>query len=447
MRSIVTAERALAGGDYDASLARAYSRAQVTEQRTRWNTLLQRAAQHPFFRDSPHPPRLFRSPGRTEIGGNHTDHNHGLAIVGTLCSDIIAVVAPRTDHLIRIHNLDRDTTDEIDCGTQAPIEAEKGTSAALVRGVVAALAHHQVEPHGFDALTTSDVAEGGGLSSSAAFESLVAVIEYTLRGGAPPLSVIDLAKAGQYAENEYFGKPCGLEDQIGALNGGITQIDFADFDAIKLEQRAVDFAEHALQLAVVDSKESHADLTAEYAAIPYEMKAIASHYQKETLRDVVYAEVIADAARLRALHGDRALLRALHFFRENERVRAQIAALRAGDMRRFLELVRQSGYSSWMWAQNCIPHGRVREQAYAYALAVSEAYFAQKGIAERAACRVHGGGFAGTIQLFLPQEEAAGYKHYIEQCIAPDVYLPLHISLQGAGEIVAMDDNNKLRSQ
>jgi len=226
---------------------------------------------------------------------------------------------------------------------------------------------------------------------------------------------------------------------VHEVTGRIFEIEISRIQRNPYQPRQ-DFAEHALQLAVVDSKESHADLTAEYAAIPPEMKAIASHYKKETLRDVAYADMIADAARLRALHGDRAVLRALHFFRENERVRAEVAALRAGDMQRFLELVRQSGHSSWMWLQNCIPHGRVREQPYAYALAMSEEYFAKKGIEGRAACRVHGGGFAGTIQIFLPQEEATDYKSYIERCIAPDVYLPLRISLEGAGEIVAMRD-------
>ena len=427
--------QAVVRGAYDAQLVAAYYRANLPTQRLRWGTLLQTAARHPLFRDCTGVPRLFRSPGRSEIGGNHTDHNHGLAIVGTLCSDIIAVVVPRNDMRIRIHNLDDECTVDISGTSHTRLPTERGTSAALVRGVAAALHRHQVTLRGFDALTTSSVAEGGGLSSSAAFESLVTMILYRLSNAPPPLSIIDLAKVGQYAENEYFGKPCGLEDQIGTLNGGITQIDFAHFDDIKLQQLHIDFATHNLQLAVVDSQESHSALTEHYAAIPAEMKAIAAHYGKEVLRDVTREQVVDNATVLRAKYGDRAIMRALHFFRENERVHAQIAALRNGNIELLLQLVQQSGHSSWMLLQNCIVPGRVRTQAMAYALAITDEFILANNIETRAACRIHGGGFAGAIQVYIPHAQCDAYRTYIEAHLAPGVYLPLQISPHGTSEI------------
>ena len=483
--------QAIRQGAYDAELAAIYHRAGLDEQRRRWNDLLQRAATHALFahtddfarHEDRRTVRLFRSPGRTEIGGNHTDHNHGLAIVGTLCSDIIAAVAPRDDGRICIHNLDRDRTVEIALTSLDAVPSERGDSAALVRGVAAALRRHGVVPRGFDALTTSAVAEGGGLSSSAAFESLVAVILQAIGGDdnggdsrsgsdgdrdvtggrdgtgnsddgdrhavagsdsdgnarpfdiARTLSVIDLAKAGQYAENEYFGKPCGLEDQIGSLNGGMTQIDFADFDNIDLQRLDIDFSAYGLQLAMVDSGESHADLTEHYAAIPTEMRRVAAHYGKQVLRDVERAKIIADLPQLRAAHGDRSMLRALHFFRENDRVRRQIDALRNGDIERFLHLVGQSGRSSWMWLQNCIVPGRSDEQGLAYTLAITDEFIADAGVQRRAACRVHGGGFAGAVQVYIPIDHSAAYRAYIERHVGRDAYLPLRISPVGAGEI------------
>lgn len=439
----------LSAGDYDRALTAAYQSSGVDEQQRRWAQFLGRAAAHPFLQpsaaDGDAPLRLFRAPGRSEIGGNHTDHNHGLAIVGTLTADIIAVVRQRADRVVRIHNLDTDRTAEIDCAASlAPQGGERGSSTALIRGVAAALDRHGLKLHGFDALTISAVAAGGGLSSSAAFESLVATTLYHLADQTPALSIIDLAKVGQYAENEYFGKPCGLEDQIGSLNGGVTQIDFEHFDTIDLQQIQIDFADHGLQLAVVDSKEDHAELTEHYAAIPAEMHAIAADYGATVLRTISRDRVIDAVPRLRAVHGDRAVLRALHFYRECERVRAQVQALRHGDMEAFIRLVRASGASSWMWLQNCInPRaGDGRTQAMALVLALTEEFITTAGVAKHAACRVHGGGFAGAIQLYLPAEQTAAYKGYISTQIGADVYLPLRISPCGAGEIAL---NNRIR--
>lgn len=433
----------IGAGHYDAALTAAYQPSGLDGQRQRWTQFLERAATHPFLQpstdNSTASPRLFRAPGRSEIGGNHTDHNHGLAIVGTLTTDIIAVARRRTDRVVRIHNLDTDHTAEIDyAASSAPLTAERGSSAALIRGVAAALDRYGMRLHGFDALTTSAVTAGGGLSSSAAFESLVAKIFHHLANQTPALSVIDLAKAGQYAENEYFGKPCGLEDQIGSLNGGITQIDFENFNAIDLQQIQIDFADYGLQLAVVDSKEDHAELTEHYAAIPAEMRAIAADYGAEVLRAVGRDRIIGDAPRLRTAYGDRAVLRALHFFRECERVQAKVAALRHGNMQAFTRLVRASGASSWMWLQNCIvpDTGGGRTQAMAMVLALTEEFIAATGVADHAACRVHGGGFAGAIQLYLPLEQTAAYQEYIAKQIGSGVYLPLRISPYGAGEIV-----------
>ena len=224
----------------------------------------------------------------------------------------------------------------------------------------------------------------------------------------PPLALVAQAKIGQFAENTYFGKPSGLEDQLASLAGGVTAIDFEDFDNITMRSLSVDFSRHGLQMAVVDSGDSHTSLTAHYAAVATEMRDIAQHFSQPVLRNITEAQYLESIPQLRAKHGDRAVLRALHYFTENERVLQQEQALGGGDMGRFLELVSESGRSSWMLCQNCIVPGSDRGQAMALTLAMTARFIDTHGLRARSACRVHGGGFAGAIQLYLPQGRGNG---------------------------------------
>ena len=418
----------VADGALDTELTTLYGSAQCEMQRHRWLKLLQEVAPHLSERQC----TLFRAPGRSEIGGNHTDHNHGKVLVGTIDVDIIAVVSPRTDRRIMIHNCDDQSLVEIETSQLEPRAREQGTSAALVRGVTAALETAGVTISGFEAFTSATLPLGQGLSSSAAFEALIGVI--LQRFGDHHIPLIELAKAGQYAENRYFGKPCGLEDQIGALSGGLTTIDFEDFEAIRLQRLEINFNDWDLQLAVVDSHSSHASLTPHYAAIPTEMHTIAQHFGHKTLRPLTEAQLLREIPALRR-YGDRAILRALHYFRENMRVQEQIKALQEKNIARFLSLVCQSGFSSWMLLQNCIVPGESQQQGMALALAATEDFIHQRTLTTQAACRVHGGGFAGAIQVYLPRGVVEEYRSYIETMIAPQVFLPIMLSPRGAGEL------------
>ena len=421
-------------GIIDQPLKKIYSPERIGLHRQRWKTLLEAARTRGVARSSPL--YLFRSPGRTEISGNHTDHNHGITLVATIEADIIASVSPRTDRVVTIHNLHDDTI-TVDLTDLSVVESERGRPAALVRGVAAALQAKGVRLHGFDAATASRIPVGKGLSSSAAFESLLATIWHSL-DTATPLSSIELAKAGQFAENNYFGKPCGLEDQLGSLCGGITKIDFANFDAIHLQKLTVDFADYHLQLAVVTGTESHAELTPHYAAIPEEMHLIASHFGQSVLRDVPWPQFMGNIALLRRRYGDRAVLRSLHFYRENERVQAQNDALIEKRIADFLALVNQSGYSSWTMLQNCVVPESTRTQEVAVAQSFIRDFIVQHNLQREAACRIHGGGFAGAVQVYMPSAMVPQFRLYIESIVGSDTFLPLSISPLGATEIAVV---------
>ena len=429
MNHITQLVNAINEGALNEELESIYGSADFAQQRQRWIQLLENITPSP---DEQYV--LFRSPGRTEIGGNHTDHNHGKVLVATINADIIAAVSPQSEPRITIHNCDDGSRIEIKCTHLDVQEQEKGESSALVRGVAAALQRAGVKIKGFKAFTSATLPLGKGLSSSAAFEALIAVI-LQWQDNHTQLSLVELAKASQYAENYFFGKPCGLEDQIGALSGGLTAIDFKDFEAIDLQRIDVNLQDYHLQLAVVDSKDSHASLTPHYAAIPTEMHNLASHWDYEVLRPIAPEQFITAIPRLRSRFGDRAVLRGLHYFRENQRVEQQLAALQQRRIADFLMLVRQSGYSSWMLLQNCIVPGETHQQGMALILAVTEDFIRQRGLAHTAAYRVHGGGFAGAIQLYLPYQVVNEYQAYIEGLIAPEIFLPLTLSQRGAGQL------------
>ena len=345
---------------------------------------------------------LFSAPGRTEIGGNHTDHQLGRVLAGAVSLETVAAVAENGGNTVRVLSEGYPLC-EISLDDLARREAEYGTTAALIRGVAAGTGLQK----GFDAAVCSTVLPGSGLSSSAAFEVLLGTIASYLSGA--NLTAVEIAQLGQKVENDYFGKPCGLMDQMASAVGGIITIDFADPEKPLVEHLDFDFAACGHALCIIDSGADHANLTDEYAAIPQEMKAVAAVFGKAVLREVEEGEFYARVNEVRALCGDRATLRAMHFFADNRRVAEQVAALKAGDFEAFLQLVNESGRSSWLYLQNVVPAGYTAHQELAVALALAEHLLNGRG-----ACRVHGGGFAGTIQAFVPTDMLEEFKAGME---------------------------------
>ena len=338
---------------------------------------------------------LFSTPGRTELGGNHTDHQHGHGLAASVNLDTIACVVPNNSQTIRIKSRHHRLA-EVDLSDLSVKKEETGNSVSLLRGVAARLTQLGYTMGGFDAYTTTRVLRGSGLSSSAAFEVLTATIMNQLFcGGA--LSSTELAKVGQYAENVYFGKPCGLMDQMACATGGVIVIDFKDPDNPDLRRVQVDLSRFGHALCIIDTRASHADLTADYAAITQEMRQVAACFGREILRDVSFDQFRESLATVRATCGDRAALRAYHFFRDDQRVLLECDDLEKGDFDTFLHHVRQSGRSSFMYLQNVSNYRESRSQPVALLLALAEDLLEGRG-----ACRVHGGGFAGTIQAFVP---------------------------------------------
>ena len=345
---------------------------------------------------------LFSAPGRTELSGNHTDHQLGIVLAGAVNLDTVAAVAPNGEGVIRVQSEGYPLC-EIDLNALDIQPQEKGTTAALIRGTAAGIAARGYAIPGFDAYVTSRVLAGSGLSSSAAFEVLLGTVISHLSGAG--LDALTIAQLGQYAENVYFGKPCGLLDQAASSLGGAITIDFANEEAPQVERLELDLAGFGYALCIVDSGADHADLTDEYAAIPGELKRICVYFGKTHLREVPEADFYAALTELRKEAGDRAVLRAIHIYEENRRVTEQVAALKRGDFDRFLELVKASGRSSWMYLQNVIPAGYTAHQDLAVALALAEKLLNGEG-----ACRVHGGGFAGTIQAFVPLGQLDAFR-------------------------------------
>lgn len=357
-------------------------------------------------------PVLFASaPGRVEVGGNHTDHNHGCVLAAAIDLDAIAAAAPTTDGLITVTSEGYRDPVALRCDDRAARTAEHGTTLALVRGIVARFAEKGYRTGGFRAHISSQVAAGSGLSSSAAVEVLIGTILNGLfNDGA--IRPEELAAIGQYAENAYFGKPCGLMDQTASAVGGIVMIDFRDPAHPDIRQLRRSFGEFGLQVLVIHTGGSHADLTPEYAAVPAEMKAIAQALGGRVCRDIGDERaLVAALPGLRAVAGDRAVLRAIHFLRETARVEDQVRALEAGDIAGFLAGVIASGRSSALWLQNCYPSSAPAEQGIMLALALTEQY---PGVALRGGWRVHGGGFAGTMLAILPGDLVQGYRAAME---------------------------------
>ena len=374
------------------------------------------------------PERYFSAPGRTEIGGNHTDHQRGRVLAAAVNLDTRAAVQVNGTDTVRILSKGYPLC-TVSLNTLVPQENEINTTPALVRGVCARFAELGCKVEGFDAYCESTVLPGSGLSSSAAFEVLIGtIVNHLFFGGR--VSQPEIAQIGQYAENVFFGKPCGLMDQTASAVGNLVSIDFFDKDHPVIEPVDFDFSACGHALCIIDSQASHADLTDEYAAIPGELKQICAYFGKEVLTQISEADFFAAIPALRKICPDRAVLRAIHFYQENARVPQQVEALRRGDFAAFLELVKQSGYSSYMYLQNVIPAGYVEHQDVAVSLALCEHYLRGKG-----AYRVHGGGFAGTVQAFVPFELLDSFRAGIDAVLGQGACHVLSIRPQGGVEM------------
>lgn len=371
--------------------------------------------------------QLFSSPGRTEIGGNHTDHNHGRVLAGAVNLDNIAVAAPNSSNTIRIKSVGYPEF-QVDISSLAIIESEFYTSGSLVKGICAKMKENGYKTGGFDACIEGRVPKGSGLSSSASFEVLIgAIINELFNDGKMP--AVENAIIGQWAENNYFGKPCGLMDQTACSVGGLITIDFKDPANPVVKEVDFDFVSTGFSLVITDVGGGHDDAAsqAEYASLPTEMKSVAAELGTKVLRDVTLEQIVEKIPDIREKTGDRAILRAYHFHGDNQRVVDQVAALENNDFQSFLKMVVESGYSSFMYNQNIFDVVHKDEQVVSLALALSEMVLKGTG-----AWRVHGGGFGGTIQAFVPQEKLDEYVKTLEHVYGKGSCHKLFIRSKGA---------------
>ena len=371
---------------------------------------------------------IYSVAGRSEVGGNHTDHQHGCVLAASINLDAIAMVMPQDD-VIEVVS-DNFNIEKINIHELSKKDNELGTSEALIRGVVYKLKELGYKVGGFKAVITSDVLMGAGLSSSAAFEGLIGTIISGLYNNME-IDMVTIAKVGQFAENVFFGKPCGLMDQCACAVGGLISIDFNDPAAPVVKHVDVDFSKYNHSLCIVDTKGSHADLTDEYAAVPTEMEKIAHYFNKEVLRDVDEEEFYTCIRSLREFAGDRAVLRAIHFFNENNRVGKLVNALDQDDFDGFKHYIQESGNSSYKFLQNVYASSDPQNQAVSLALALSENILGNHGV-----CRVHGGGFAGTIQAFVENDYVEIYKKEIEKSFGQGSCLVLKVRAKGGCKVL-----------
>ena len=346
---------------------------------------------------------IYSAPGRSEIGGNHTDHQHGETLAASINDDAIAMVKSTDKNVVNVLSEGYDMI-TIDLNDIDKKDSEEGTTIALIKGVIKGVKDHGYNIGGFNAYITSNVLSGSGLSSSAAFETLIGTILSGLYNDMK-IPAVEIAIIGQYAENYYFGKPCGLLDQTASSVGGLCHMNFINPKEPAVTKVDFDMESYGYSLCITDTKGSHADLTDDYAAVPKEMKEVASFFGKEVLIEVDEADVIKNAAAIREKYSDRAFLRAIHFYEENKRVNQEVEALKTGDIDTFLKTVNASGNSSYKYLQNVYTNHDVEHQNVSVSLMLSELFLGNNGVA-----RVHGGGFAGTIQAFVKNEAVADYK-------------------------------------
>ena len=374
--------------------------------------------------------RIFSAPGRTEVGGNHTDHQHGRVLAGSVNLDVIAIVSENSDNIIRIKSKGYNV-DPVDLNDLDAKESEYGKTSALIRGCASSFKNEGYKIGGFDAFTTSDVLGGSGLSSSAAYEVLICNILNGLFNDSL-VNRVDIAKFSQRAEREFFGKPCGLLDQMASSQGGFTAIDFKDPDTPIVEKIDFDIASHGYTLCVIDTHGDHADLTNDYADITIECREISNYFNKDFLREVNIDEFYSSIEDLREKFGDRAVLRAIHFFNEDSRAEEQKLALKHNDFEHFLDLVNESGDSSYKYLQNVYSTSNVKAQGLCLALAITERFLKGDG-----ASRVHGGGFAGTIQCYIPTDRIDQFSKTIDAVFGRGSCSILTIRPIGGCEITA----------
>ena len=418
---------ALLAGKFDERFAYIYGAEAVEAQKARYAAAVDSfAAIYGSDRDA----ALYSVAGRSELSGNHTDHNYGCVIAASIDLDIIAVAAPNNENIIRVKS-EGFKEDVVDINAfTAPRETPEGHSDELIAGMVAGFRKDGYAVGGFDAYTTSNVLKGSGISSSAAFEDMIGnILSHVYNDG--KVDNVEIAKLAQYAENVFFGKPCGLMDQVACAVGGIVAIDFADPKAPVIEKMDFDVSAAGYNLCIVNTGGNHADLTDDYASVPAEMKAVAAHFGKKVLRELDEQTVIANIPALREKLGDRAILRALHFFAENRRVAAQKAALQKGDINAFFDGVLASGRSSFCYLQNVYTSKNLCEQGLSLALCLADNLLAGK----KAAWRVHGGGFAGTIQAFVPTGDVESFRLAMDAAFGEGRCMVLRIRPVGAVKI------------
>lgn len=411
----------------DESFSVVYEKSAYKKQYTRFLEVLS-AFRELFDKNDEREVALFSAPGRSEIGGNHTDHNHGLVLAAGISLDAIAVASKNDDGVIRIKSAGY-PLDEVCCNELDVKENEMGKSQAIIRGIASRFTQLGYKVGGFDATTASEVLSGSGLSSSAAFEVLVCtMLNYLYNDG--KVDPVEIAKISQYSENVYFGKPCGLLDQMACSVGGFVSIDFEDTDKPVVNKVDFDFAASGHSLCIVDTKGSHSDLTDEYAAVRLEMENVAEYFGKKVLRECSKEDVIKNAGDISKKISERAVIRALHFFGENEKVILQSEALAKKDFEEFKKLIIASGRSSYMYNQNVYTCKAPKNQPLSLALAISEQILEGKG-----AWRVHGGGFAGTIQAFVPDGLVGEYTDAMKAVFGDDSCYVLSIRPFGGVQI------------
>lgn len=405
-------------------LGRWYGESRVASQISRWEQLAGKA----FSDVSVTKAAIISSPGRTELGGNHTDHNDGKVLCASVHLDSLACVSPRNDLSVELYSEGWDEPFRLELGDLEPKPAERGRPEALIRGVAAALSRRGYLVGGFSGRMTSAVPAGSGLSSSASVEVLFGQIQNALynQNRIPP---VEVAIAGREAENTYFGKPCGLMDQMACALGGISCIDFGRPEKPRWTRPGFDFEKAGYSLVVVNAGGDHADLTDDYAAIPAEMRAVAELFGQPSMRKLSMDRLLAKSVEIRAAAGDRAFLRAIHFIKENDRVEKMARALEDGKPGKYLKLVKKSGDSSWRLLQNIMPPGAVKDQSIAVALELTKAFLGKSGVA-----RVHGGGFAGTIQAYVKTNKVEDYASFMDTRFGSGATTILRIRPDGAGE-------------
>lgn len=404
-------------------MADLYGSLKTAENRTRYEKLVDQYVK--TFGDGDL--KLFSSPGRTEISGNHTDHNHGKVLAGSINLDCAGVAAKNNSDQIRIvsETYNQDFTIDLN---QLEVSPKAAGTIDLVKGMLKGFTEFGYQIGGFNAYITSNVISAAGVSSSAAFEMLICSMLNTFFNEGK-MDTVAYAHIGKYAENHYWNKASGLLDQMACAVGGLITIDFVNPAEPAVEKIDFDFASQNHSLIIVQTGKGHADLSADYSSVPNEMKKVAQYFGKEVLAELTEDQVIENFQAVRKYAGDRSVLRALHFFEENKRVEAMVTALKAGDFDSFLTNITASGNSSWKWLQNCYTTADVQEQGITTTLALTELFIAEK---KRGACRVHGGGFAGVIMAMLPNDLVDEYIAYIEKAVGEGSAYRMSIRPYGA---------------